>query len=394
VAASGDSARARLLALLLAVAAAACGEAPEQEPEASGPAVELVFLGDTGFGEGYNEPRDFFGDDPEARYHRPFAELGSLLAPEDHVIANLEQTLVPESRSHSPLAELREWLHRGDPERGPAALAREGVDAVSLANNHSMDYGAEGLRRTREALARHGIDAFGAGADAAEAGAPWVRRFASGGRELEVAVFGAFEYRRPYDRRYGFYAGPERPGVAFLTALPERIRRYRAEHPRAFVVAFVHWGQNYAWRDGDQREGADALLGAGADLVIGHGAHLLQEFERRRGRWVLYGIGNFVFVTIGRYDRMDAHPYAAVARLSLRAAEEGLRSELRLYPIVVDNRVTRYRPRPVSDDELEHLLLLLEQQGVRLAGVRRGRDARGAFLHLPMPGAPAGERDG
>ena len=68
----------------------------------------------------------------------------------------------------------------------------------------------------------------------------------------------------------------------------------RREDPTVFVIAFPHWGRDYEQITANQRRLGRALVDAGVDLVIGHGAHLLQGLELYRGRWIAYGIGNFV----------------------------------------------------------------------------------------------------
>ena len=131
---------------------------------------------------------------------------------------------------------------------------------------------------------------------------------------------------------------------------------------------------------------ARAIIDRGVDLVIGHGAHLIQEVERYEGRLIAYSLGNFVFGSPGRYKKKNAHPYGAMAVLLLSPDANGVAKKFRLYPIFTDNRVTNYRSRFVTEAEFEEVQTLLRIRS-GLADrfdelVRSGADEYGFFLEL------------
>ncbi len=184
--------------------------------------------------------------------------------------------------------------------------------AFSLANNHTLDHGVEGLEETRVALAAVGADAFGAGINSDEASRPLLQHFQIGEKKFTLAVFGAFEYRQDYDREFRFYAREDSPGTAQVDV--PQLRKMIAEAKRTasnlFTVYFVHWGGNYQWKSPEQSSMMRELRDAGVDLVVGHGAHMLQEIEPSDRGWSFYSIGNFLFNARGRYSAITYLPTA------------------------------------------------------------------------------------
>jgi poly-gamma-glutamate synthesis protein (capsule biosynthesis protein) len=168
----------------------------------------------------------------------------------------------------------------------PAAtevLTRLGVDCVTLANNHALDFGPVALLDTFEYLRRAGIAWVGAGRDVAEARAPVVLEAA--GVRVGLLAFS--------DHPAGFAAGPGAPGIAYvdlqqgLDWLPAAIAALDAD------VALVtpHWGPNMSPVPLPYvRAAAAALSGAGAALIAGHSAHVFHGVEQG----VLYDLGDFL----------------------------------------------------------------------------------------------------
>jgi hypothetical protein len=311
------------------------------------PGFRLLLAGDIFHGDSYERG----GQEVLSRYgyDHAFERLKPLLGRADYVVANLEAAAT--ELRQSPLTG-KHFLHRTSTEHAPASLARNGIRAVGLANNHSMDFGPQGLADTFAALHRRRIRAFGAGPDPQEAGKPLVLRV-PGAEPRHVGIFAMFEYRPDFEEQHRFYAAAGNPGVARFDAarFRESVRSWRERYENLFVVAFAHWGKNYAWRTPDQAEMGRALVDAGADLVVGHHGHNFQEIERYEGKWILYGIGNFVFNSMGRFTQFgDLPPYGLAVELDFPRGGEG-DVLARLYPILVDNRRTNFQPHVVGGDE-------------------------------------------
>ena len=217
----------------------------------------------------------------------PYALIAPLLTG-DIVIANLEGALTDRGEPWPKGYNFR------TPPRFASGLRDAGFDVVSLANNHTLDFGALGLLDTVDALGLVGVRPVGAGADAATAYAPAIVE--AGG--LRVAFLG---YVATPDEGGGFsirewIAGTGAPGVAFAgeDEIAAGVAAARAQAD--FVVVMVHAGTEYVnVPDATQRRLAGAVLAAGADAYIGAHAHVVQPVEQRGGQLIAWGLGNFIF---------------------------------------------------------------------------------------------------
>jgi poly-gamma-glutamate capsule biosynthesis protein CapA/YwtB (metallophosphatase superfamily) len=163
----------------------------------------------------------------------------------------------------------------------PAAtevLRRLGVDCVTLANNHALDFGSQGLLETFEHLRSAGIAWLGAGTDREQARAPAILE--RGG--FRIAVLGCSDHPVEYA------AGADSPGIAYgLDWLPEAIARAEAD----VVLVTPHWGPNMATEPLPRiRHAAATLRAAAATLVAGHSAHVFHGVAEG----ALYDLGDFL----------------------------------------------------------------------------------------------------
>jgi poly-gamma-glutamate capsule biosynthesis protein CapA/YwtB (metallophosphatase superfamily) len=354
-------------------------------PSAGSARAVLVFGGDTSFGESYSKTSEQMTLPEDQRYLPSLSALIPLLRGSREALVNLE---TPLAGAGETAIEGKAYVHWADPEKTVETLKSSGITAVSLANNHTMDLGSDGLEETLAALDRGGLARMGAGRDLSEAERPLVWEIPLGKRKVPVAVFPGFEYRKNYDSKFHFYAAPGVPGVNVLD--PERfkveVRSLKSRIPGVFVIAFPHWGSNYAWRTPAQARLAHALVDAGADLVLGHGAHQIQEIEQYKGRWIVYGLGNFLFHSPGRYGSRNAPPYSFVARLEFEENGPAVGKRLRLYPLESDNRKTNYRSRLISGKDFPGLesLLLARIDPKTAARIRSGRDSLGFHFSVDL----------
>lgn len=209
----------------------------------------------------------------------PFAAVLPLLRQTPLVFGNLEGPLSPDE-----LKQPRNHSYAVRPRRA-AALARAGIGIVTLANNHLMDCGREGVRETLRALHAAGVARVGGGPDERAAHEPVIREVEG----LRIGFLGYYWNRRCAARK-------GQPGVALDTPalLEADIRSLRALADR-IVVAF-HWGIPYQREPlAEDRAKARFAVECGADVVIGHHPHVVQPFEIHRERLIFYSIGNFAF---------------------------------------------------------------------------------------------------
>lgn len=371
-----------LLCGLLAAAGSRAGQAP-----AGAASLRVLFAGDLAWGESYQDQYEKAGQGnilKQRGYDYSLEKLEPLLRVAQVVVANLE-TPVAATRE-SPFAGAKDYVHYADPIETPSALLRHNIRVVGLANNHTRDLGETGLTETLDLLVGKGIEVFGAGRDAAAARRPWHRRFRVGSASFSLYVIAGFEFRDQYDKQYEFYATSSRAGVAPIDTgiLRAQVADIRRADKDAFIVYFPHWGENYKWRTEAQAATARACIDAGADLVVGHGAHMLQEIERYQGRWIVYSIGNFMFNAAGRYAANKVDPFGMPATLVVRPASRGVSVSLELQPIVSDNRITGYQPRPATPDEFERARAVLFEHSPGAASwgrlVTEGHDGDRRYL--------------
>lgn len=185
-------------------------------------------------------------------------------------------------------AQDKQYTFRLEPER--VSVFREmGIDAVTLANNHALDFGVDALLDTCAVLDGAGIMRTGAGADLAEAKKPVEMEL--GGRR--IAVIGATRVIP----ESGWAAGKNHPGMLSsydATALLAEIRAQKQDGK--IVIVYVHWGVEKDEKPQEyQRMLGQQYIDAGADLVVGAHPHVLQGIEYYKGKPIVYSLGNFVF---------------------------------------------------------------------------------------------------
>jgi len=194
--------------------------------------------------------------------------------------------------------------------RGPRAVLRGaaaegGLDVVTLANNHTGDFGDLALLDTLTAAHAAGLQTVGAGASIVAAHRPAVLE--RGG--LRVAFLGYSDVNPA-----GFPATASSPGTARADAVAGDVRR--ARRSADIVVCWFHWGvELHAEPDARQRALAAAALTAGAQVVLGAHPHVFGRVERlRRHALVAWTLGNFVFPSSGATARSVTGRTGALAR--------------------------------------------------------------------------------
>ena len=220
---------------------------------------------------------------------RPLAEVAGILQSADLTIGNLECALgdtgEPQPKAYTFQA----------PPNAAQALANAGFDILSLANNHALDYGTESLTQALSLLAAEQIVPIGAGENATTAHAPHIVTI----NDVRLAFLAYVHVPQEWQ---GFdtetwTATPTNAGIAW--GHPDDISAdvTLARQQADVVIVMLHSGFEYVKEPSPpQVAAAHAALQAGAQLVIGHHAHILQGFEfGNNGATIAYGLGNFGF---------------------------------------------------------------------------------------------------
>lgn len=373
------------IVLFLTIGLTGCDRISTTENIPKGEMTKILFLGDMSFGENYKGSPELL---EKHGYDFPLAKVAPLLKDSDFVIVNLETPIT--DLKDSPYKESKTWLHWTSVEHAPSTLKKHNIHTVSLANNHTLDFAMPGLEQTFQVMKANDIQWFGAGLNEKEATRPFTKTFTRGDKQLKIAVIGAFEYSRSYDEKYDFYAKGDKGGAYRLSRkkIGEQIKKLKEKDPEVFVIVFPHWGRNYAWKNKRQIEAGHSFIKNGADLVIGHGGHSMQEIELYRDRWIIYGLGNFAFLSPGRYKKKKCPPFSYGAQLVLAKKDEKLQKWIRIYPIHTNNRVNKYQPRLLNDQEFKRFSDLifekspLPENAVKM--IRQAKDDIGNFLEFPL----------
>lgn len=337
----------------------------------------INFLGDTYFGEFYTRlrQRQNKGIDALTKFGRDYSFSGiqPFFSQGDYNIANFEAVL--SDGDHNPLRERKRYTLHADKKETVPALKRQNIHAVTLANNHLMDYGTSSLKETLQAFHKEDIVTIGAGSNLENA----ERYLTLNAGNKRVTIFNGYWYRHPMYRDYDFYAFDDKSGVASLSGnLLDNISEERRIYPNSIIVVVAHWGVDFERVRLKQREYAKAFSEAGANLIIGHGAHLMQEIEYFNDTLIVYGIGNGVFNSNGEYNRRGVPPYSFLAQVNI-----GEKLGIRLYPIYTNNLQTFWCPRFVNEKEKDHIDLLLRSYNNQL-DYNWGKDEKRYFIELPI----------
>ncbi len=225
-----------------------------------------------------------------SRLANPATALGpiaSTLRKADFSMVNLE-TAITQGGVPAPGKE----FHFRAPSTALTALKKAGVDVVSAANNHGMDFMEPGLADTLKAIKKSRYPVVGIGKDADEA----YQAYRTTVKGNKIAVVGATQVLDD-NLIPAWTATDSKGGLASAKVVPRMLQAVKdARKGSDVVIVYLHWGQELAACPlPRQQELANQLIGAGADIVVGGHAHVLLGGGFLKGRYVHYGLGNFVF---------------------------------------------------------------------------------------------------
>ncbi|SCW59424.1 poly-gamma-glutamate synthesis protein (capsule biosynthesis protein) [Paenibacillus tianmuensis] len=324
-------------------------------PPEQSPGVKLTFVGDVMFGSKVDDLLQKNGYDYPYKHVKPYLEKA------DITVANLETPITTRGA-----AQEKEYVYRSSPQSLPE-LKRVGVDLVNLANNHSMDYGVEGLLDTLDYLDAQDIKHVGAGRNSDEA----YRYVIMEQKGMKIAFLG-FSRVIPDT---SWYAGKSNPGMAetYSTKLAfESIGKARAEAD--LVVVIAHWGEERkAYPVKSQTDLARQYIDHGADLIVASHPHVVQGFEQYKGKWIAYSMGNFIFTTNDNPNTWES--------MILEASCTKERScDLSMVPIL-----TKWaQPIPMVDEARDKLLEKLTNLSVNAQIDKEGRITLGPTRTVPI----------
>ena len=287
----------------------------DEEPSAEPTPFVISFLGDCTLTSSHHTSHfeKLVGDD----YAYPFSNVAELLLADDLTLANLECSFSPRR-----LESDSEYAFCGDPNY-VQALVQGGVEAVTMSNNHTRDFGDTGIRDTADALAEYGVS-----------GIP--------GNQGQC-----FELRHGNGDtlRLGAYVHPFNGSAKQMEDGCKRLRDEGAD----IIVAFMHAGAEKTYVPTKRQTAlAHAAVKGGADVVVGTHPHVLQPIEVYQGSVILYSIGNFCFGG----NRNPSDKDTVIAQLTVSGTGEDRSWKMSYIPCCVSSVSNRndYRPTPYPPD--------------------------------------------
>ncbi len=247
-------------------------------------------------------------------YGYPFRNVAEFFENDDFTIINLESVLADDGYSANKLFTFR----------GPTAyteiMTGSSVEAVTLANNHTLDYGQAGYDSTTQSLTDAGI---------------W---FVEEDKTTLVTTESGLTI--------GLYADSFYFNVNDIQKNVKKLRDQGAE----IVICAFHWGTEGSYRPtADQKKFAKAAIDAGADIVYGHHPHVLQPIEEYNGGYILYSLGNFSFG--GNHFPRDMD--SALVQLAVVRNEDGsVRLDgLTVIPVSISSMPVQNNFQPIPYEE-------------------------------------------
>jgi poly-gamma-glutamate capsule biosynthesis protein CapA/YwtB (metallophosphatase superfamily) len=257
-----------------------------------------------------------------ARGKDPFADFAEWIDRADLAVGNLECVVATKgTRIDKP------WTFRAHP--SVLKILGKHFHAVSLANNHTGDFGHDAFVEQLEHLRRHKIGYFGGGKNTTEARTPWLVEK----KGIRIAFLGYNDFQPR-----AFEAGPHWPGVAWAVEaqMIADLRAARDLHKADIVIPYLHWGWEDFPANRKQKKLARALIDHGADFVVGAHPHVTQGAEYYKNKLIVYSLGNCVF------DGFDTDATRTGWFLRIELTKAGVQSWSTL-PLWLDERGTPKR---------------------------------------------------
>lgn len=256
----------------------------------------------------------------------PWGDTLSVLKKADLRICNLECAV---SDSGDPWHYTPKVFHFRTDAKNVEVLKATGINIVSLANNHVLDFGYRALADTTKILDQAGILHAGAGSKLADAARPAIFK----SERLKIAMLAVTDNEPAWkasDKKPGIYFCPIELKDPMAKELMGGIKDLKKKVD--LVILSLHWGPNWGYEPlPEHRLFARALIDAGADIVYGHSAHIFRGVEIYKGKPIMYSTGDFI--DDYAVDDIERNDESFIFGVELK---NGRLRRLALYPTVID----------------------------------------------------------
>ena len=265
-----------------------------------------------------------------------FQNVRSILEADDLTIANAEGTFTTSGTREEKL-----FAFKSDPEYAQI-FSSGSVEAVTLANNHSHDYGEQSFEDTKNALDSAGVTHFG-----------YDETAVMDIKGIKVGLVGIYELNDHLGR---------------TEQLKENIAKVKNEGAQLTIVVF-HWGnEKEVSPDSNQTQLGRLAIDEGADLVVGHHPHVLQGIEKYNGKYIVYSLGNFCFGGNSSPSDMDT----MIFQQTFTIDENGVKADdhIQVTPCSISSTSSynNYQPTPAQGEEAIRILTKINERSQMLDG--------------------------
>ena len=265
-----------------------------------------------------------------------FQNVRSVFEKDDLTIANAEGTFTTSTSREDKL-----FAFKADPEYAQI-FSSSSVEAVTLANNHSHDYGEQSYEDTKTALDSAGVTHFGYDETA-------VLEI----KGVKVGLVGIYELSDHMER---------------TTQLKENIAKVKKDGAQLIITVF-HWGtEKEISPDNNQTQLGRMAIDEGADLVVGHHPHVLQGIEKYKGKYIVYSLGNFCFGGNSYPSDMDTMIFQQTFTIDSSGVQPD--GQIHVIPCSISSAsgYNNYQPTPAQGSEAERILTKINERSQLIEG--------------------------
>lgn len=265
-----------------------------------------------------------------------FQNVRSVFEKDDLTIANAEGTFTTSTSRKDKL-----FAFKADPEYAQI-FSSSSVEAVTLANNHSHDYGEQSYEDTKTALDSAGVTHFGYDETA-------VLEI----KGIKVGLVGIYELSDHMER---------------TTQLKENIAKVKKDGAQLIITVF-HWGtEKEISPDSNQTQLGRMAIDEGADLVVGHHPHVLQGIEKYKGKYIVYSLGNFCFGGNSYPSDMDTMIFQQTFTIDSSGVQPD--GQIHVIPCSISSAsgYNNYQPTPAQGSEAERILTKINERSQLIEG--------------------------
>lgn len=259
-----------------------------------------------------------------------FRNVKDIFSADDLTIANFEGTL-----TDSEEREEKQFAFKA-PAEFSSILSDGAVEAVTLANNHSHDYGEQGFADTLAALDQEGITHFG-----------YDETAVIEVKGIKVGLVGIYELKDHLER---------------TEQLKQNIAKVK-EQGAVITIVIFHWGnEKEEIPDSNQTTLGRLAIDEGADLVCGHHPHVLQGIETYKGKNIVYSLGNFCFGGNSYPSDMDSMIFQQTFTVDKSGVSTDNNTNIIPCSISSDYDYNNYQPTPAEGEEADRIMDKIEER--------------------------------